>query len=326
MHQFSLGVDRQLRQGLNLQVTYQRLNGRNQLRGIDINTPVLDETTGIIARPDPTSGIVTEIQSTGKSQSDRLTFQTRFQLPSQRGMLNVNYQLGQAKSDFQGATSLPSNSLNPSLDWGPQGQDIRHQFQFGGQVRLPWQVRLQSQLRVRSGPAYNVTTGTDNNRDGVINDRPDGVTRNSRRGDATWDISQVSLQKSFGFGGPRPDGGGQGNGGGRGGNQGGGGGGGNFPGGNFPGGGNQGGGNQGGGNQGGGGGGQGGGGNFQGGNFRGNNNSTSRYSVDFSIQATNPLNRVIHQGYTGNLRSPYFGTATGVGSARRVSFNTSFRF
>ena len=136
---------------LNVQVTYQRQEGRNQLRGIDINTPVLNAETGIVARPDPSFGIVTEIQSTGRSESDRVTFQTRFQLPQQRGMLQLSYQLGKAQGDFQGATSLPSNSLNPELDWGPAGPDIRHQSQFGGKVRLPYHFRLQSQLPVPLG-------------------------------------------------------------------------------------------------------------------------------------------------------------------------------
>src|SRR5262249_47546730 len=104
-HQSSVGVQQQLFPNVNLQVTYLRQEGRNQLRGIDINTPVYDETTGLFARPDPNSGIVTQIRSTGHSVSNRVTFQTRFQLPNQRGMLQVSYQLGKAMSDFSGATS-----------------------------------------------------------------------------------------------------------------------------------------------------------------------------------------------------------------------------
>src|SRR4030095_17092253 len=72
---------------------------------------------------------------------------------------------------------------------------------------LPWQIRLQSQRNVRSAPAYNFTTGSDNNKDGVVNDRFEGVGRNSLRGESTWEIRQASLSKIFGFGGPRGDGG-----------------------------------------------------------------------------------------------------------------------
>jgi len=322
VHQSSIGVQQQLASNLSLQVTYQKLVGRNQYRGIDINYGdlVFDGVNFVRVRPDPTSNIVTEIQSTGRSESDRVTFQTRYQLPNSRGFFQFAYQLGKAKADFSGATSLPSDSAHPELDWGPQGQDIRHQMQLGGSIRLPWQIRLQSQLNVRSAPAYNFTTGSDNNKDGVVNDRFDGVGRNSLRGESTWEIRQASISKIFGFGGPRADGGNSGG----------------NPGGGNPGGGNPGGGGfrgpnnqQGGGFQGGGGN-SGGGGGFQGGgNFRGNNNNNgnnSRYQIEFAISAQNPLNRVVRTGYTGNIRSPFFGTATTINPARKITFNTSFRF
>jgi hypothetical protein len=296
-HQSSIGVQQQILPNVNLQVTYLHQEGRNQLRGLDINTPIFDPGSGLFLRPDPTSGIVTQIQSTGHSTNNRLTFQTRFQLPNQRGMLQVAYQLGKQMSDFSGATSLPSNSLNPAVDWGPSGADVRHQGQIGGFIRLPKDFRFQGNFQVRSAPAFNWTTGIDNNRDGVINDRPDGVTRNSLRGQGYWNVTQFSIQKAIGFGGPRSTNDtnqGQGRGG-------------NFnP--NF----------------------QGNGGNFRGGGRGGGNNfgnaSNQRYQISFSLRAQNPLNRVIETGYTGNERSPFFLLPTTVQSARRIEFETQFRF
>jgi hypothetical protein len=38
------------------------------------------------------------------------------------------------------------------------------------------------------------------------------------------------------------------------------------------------------------------------------------------------LNRVIQTGYTGNERSPFFLLPTTVQSARRIEFETQFRF
>ncbi len=302
-HQSSIGVQQQIFPNVNLQVTYLHQEGRNQLRGIDINTPVFDPSTGLIARPDPGYGIITQIQSTGHSTNNRLTFQTRFQMPNQRGMLQVAYQLGKQMSDFSGATSLPMDSLNPEADWGPSGADIRHQGQIGGFLRLPKDFRFQGNLQIRSAPAFNWTTGVDTNHDGVINDRPDGVTRNSLRGQGYWNVTQFSIQKAVGFGGPRQTNQSQGQG-----QQGGRGQGGNFnP--NF---------------QGGGGGGfQGGG---RGGNFNNGNAGNQRYQINFSLRAQNPLNRVIETGYTGNERSPFFLLPTTVQSARRIEFETQFRF
>jgi hypothetical protein len=46
---------------------------------------------------------------------------------------------------------------------------------------------------------YNVTTGFDNNKDTVINDRPAGLGRNSVRGKGRWEIgSRFSWGKDFG--------------------------------------------------------------------------------------------------------------------------------
>jgi uncharacterized membrane protein YgcG len=292
VHQASLGVQQQIADNMSVQVTYRRLLGRDQLRGRDINYGSLEMVNGTLlrVRPDPASGIVTQIESTGRSESNQLSVQLRRMFrrgDTTLGFMNANYSLGESLSNFSGATSLPSDSLNQDLDWGPNGQDVRHQFQLMGMIQLPYDVRFQSRLQVRSAPAYNLTTGRDNNLDGVVNDRPDGVTRNSLRGDPTWHISTISLQKTIGFGGPRTDGGsGRSGGGGGGGFRGGGGG---------------------------------------GGGFRGGGGD-SRYNVQLSMNVSNPLNRVVRQGYTGNMLSPYFGTATGVAQARRVEFSTSFRF
>jgi hypothetical protein len=76
-----------------------------------------------------------------------------------------------------------------------------------------------------------------------------------------------------------------------------------------------------------GGGGQGGQGGFgrQGGQGnQGNNNS--RFSMEISLQAQNLLNHVTYTGYTGNLSSRFFGTATSVGGARDVNLSVRFNF
>jgi len=52
----------------------------------------------------------------------------------------------------------------------------------------------------------------------------------------------------------------------------------------------------------------------------------SRYSVEFFINAQNPLNRVIPLAYGGVLGSRYFGTPTLVQNARRVNLGLSLRF
>jgi hypothetical protein len=267
------------------------------MRSVNINAPV----DGV--RPNTAFGDITQFQSTGRTQSDRLTVQTNFRyvLRQQQSQFRFSYQLGQEKNFADGATSLPTNNLNPDVDWGPSRQDIRHRFQAQGTVPLVYGIRVTPNFNVQSGVPYNHTTGFDDNNDGAFNDRPTGVTRNSLRGDWTWGLNlNVNKRINLGRLPTATPGRAQGNalnfaqqgGGGFGGAQGGGG------------------------NQGGFGG-------NRGGN-QGNNNS--RYSMELFAQASNVLNHVSPQGYTGNMSSRFFGQATGVSQARDLNVGVRFNF
>lgn len=297
VHQASLSYDRQLTPWLTLQSSYQMLRGRYTMRSINVNAP----ENGI--RPNSAFGDITQFQSTGRTRSDRLTIQSNFRLliRQQQSQIRFSYQLGQEKNFADGATSLPSNNLNPDVDWGPSRQDIRHRFQVQGTVPLVYGVRVTPNFNVQSGVPYNQTTGFDDNNDGAFNDRPDGVTRNSLRGDWTWGLN-LNVNKRINLGRlptPATPGRAQGNAL------------------NFA-------------QQGGGGfGGQGGGGNQGGfGGNRGGNqgNQNSRYSIELVAQASNVLNHVSPTGYTGNMSSRFFGLATGVSQARDLNVSLRFNF
>jgi hypothetical protein len=294
VHQASIGVSHRLTPTLEIQASYQVLRGYDQMRSININAPI----DGV--RPDPTRGNVTQFESTGRSKSDSVSVQTMFRVPSRQMFMRFGYTLGQSKNHADGATSLPSNSLDPDSDWGPSRQDIRHRIQAMAQVPVLFGVRTGVQFNAQSGVPYNMTTGRDDNRDGVFNDRPAAVTRNSLRGDPTWNVS-LNVSRRFEIGGTEnPVAGGP---------QGGG------PGGaplfaQGPGGGGRGGGGFGGGRGGG----------------RGGPNGGSRYSIEVFANAQNVLNRVNRTGYTGNLMSPFFGQATGVGRPREVNVGLRFNF
>jgi hypothetical protein len=279
------------------------------MRAVNVNAP---DEFGV--RPEPTVGTVTQFESTGRSMSDRLTVNLNYRVPQKRIFMGGSYTLGQVKNHADSATALPANSHDPDAEWGPSFQDVRHRAQ--AMINVPFFVgaRINLQGQAQSASPYNITTGTDNNLDGVVNDRPAGVGRNSARGSARFDLS-ARLSRQFAFG---PQRGQTGNG--RGGNpQGGGNGrGGNIPAGGFPGGANP----QFG--QGGGPGGPGGQGGPGGGNFNGGGNQ--RFSAEVWISANNVLNRVNYLNYVGNLRSPFFGQATSAAQARRVEVGMNFRF
>jgi hypothetical protein len=162
-------------------------------------------------------------------------------------------------------------------------------------VNVPIVFGIRSTLNVnaQSGIPYTITTGLDDNRDGVLNDRPAGVGRNTARGNATWTMN-LRVSKTIGLGGATAAGpAGAGGGGPRGGGR--------------PGVSEQ--------------RGQGAGGNGGGGGVLG-----SRYSLELFVSADNMLNAVNYGGYSGNMLSKYFMQPTSAQAARRVQVGMGFRF
>jgi hypothetical protein len=294
VHQASIGYDRQLTPNMTLQTSYQMLRGRNRMRSRNINAPGPDpDGDGPLrgVRPNPQFGDITQFESTGRSLSDRLNLGLQFRIPSRQMFMRVNYTLGQEKNHADSATSLPSDSLNPDVDWGPSRQDIRHRLQIQGQPPAFFGIRSSINFNRNSGVPYNWTTGFDDNDDGVFNDRPFGVTRNSLRGKPTWTLN-MNLSRRFALGGLRTPGtpanavGGalfqRGGGGGFGG----------------PGGGN-----------------------------RGGGNNNARYAVEIFANASNILNHVTYTGYSGNESSTrFFRQPTSVGQARDINVGLRFNF
>jgi carboxypeptidase family protein len=299
VEQASIGVDRPIGQFLTLQSSYQWQRGHNQLRSRNINAP---DEFGV--RPDPSAGTVTQIESDGRMASDRLTLNANYRIPQRNIFFNVGYTLANVKNHANNATSLPANSRDPDAEWGPSSQDIRHRMFTTVNYTFPFGIRANISNQYSSAAPYTITTGSDNNRDGVSNDRPAGVGRNTERSASRFDTN-LRVTRNFGFGGSRTVEGGGGPGGGPvirggGGPQGGGGG-----------------------RGGPGGGGGGGGGGGRGGGAAGNN---QRFSMEVYAQAFNLFNRVNYGNFSGNLRSPFFGRPTSAAQARRVEVGMQFRF
>jgi hypothetical protein len=302
VQQASIGVDRPIGQFLTLQSSYQWQRGHNQLRSRNINAP---DEFGM--RPDPSAGTVTQIESDGRMASNRLTLNANYRIPQRNIFFNVGYTLADVKNHANNATSLPANSRDPDAEWGPSSQDIRHRMFTTVNYTMPFGIRANISNQYSSAAPYTITTGSDDNRDGVSNDRPAGVGRNTERSASRFDTN-LRVTRNFGFGGSRTVEGGGGPGGGEGG-RGGGGGGPVIRGGGGP--------------QGGRGGPGGGGGGGRGGGADGN---TQRFSMEVYAQAFNLLNRVNYGNFSGNLRSPFVGRPTSAAQARRVEVGMQFRF
>ena len=109
----------------------------------------------------------------------------------------VGYTLGSAKTIADNGT--PSNHYDLMADWGPTSNDVRHRFVSNVIYELPWGFQVGTILTANSAPPYNITLGTDANRDGDNNDRPAGVEFNAGRGDAFFQ-TDIRTSKKVRFG------------------------------------------------------------------------------------------------------------------------------
>ena len=116
IHQASIGFDKNLKEWMGVRADYMWTRGYNVLRSTNINAPA----DGV--RPDPTIGNISEISSTGRSASDRLSVGLNLRVPQRRIFGNVMYQLGSVRNNADSALSLPGDSNNPDADWGPAMQ------------------------------------------------------------------------------------------------------------------------------------------------------------------------------------------------------------
>ena len=286
LHQASIGVERTLFETLRVMTTYMMMRGRDQFRAANLNAPVLGGPGP--ARPDPSLGNVNQLESTGRTEVDRWMVNVNYAIPERRFFMGANYQLARSNNHADNPFALPADNYDLEAEWGPSAQDVRHRFFGMVNFGLPKGLRMGIFTQGQSASPYTIITGVDANRDTVVNDRPEGVGRNSARGSAIWNLN-ARLSRAFGFGPqrqtdgqPRIRGGG---GGGRGPRGGGGG----------P-------------------------------MMMMMDGSNQRYRLEFYLQAFNILNRVNYQGYVGNLRSPDFGTPVSAGPARRIEMGMNFGF
>lgn len=290
IHQGMGAVERALTASLRVNLGYTYRQGSDLLRGVNINAP---DANGV--RPLPSIGNTIEIRSLGRLREHEVSVGANGRVPWRSLFLGVRYSYGRAFDDGNGPTWLAANPLQPD-EWGPAASDARHRASLMMSLVPYSRVRLSLNARANSARPYTVTTGRDENGDTVINDRPAGVGRNTRRGDGVMGADlRLSLRIS---GASRPDGppGGGGNG--------------------VPGGGPGGPGGPPGGVGGPGAGGPSGG--FGRGERQDQVPAERTVSSELFVQVFNLFNTVNLTGFSGVLTSPFFGRPTSAQAARRL--------
>jgi hypothetical protein len=339
--QSTASIERLFPGGITLTTSFVNTRTLHLLRTRNINAPV-----GGVRPLGDARGNVYQYESSGILNQNQLivSANTRF---NPNLSIFANYTLGKANSDTDGAGTFPADNYDLSNEYGRSALDVRHRFFLGGSISAPWGIRLNPLIFASTGSPFNIITGFDDNGDTLVTDRPAFASastlpqnlRSTRFGD--FDINplpgtpviprnygqnpgqltvNLRINKNFGFGdvpgaaarrtaanGQTPAGGEDTTAAAAGGRRGG-----------------RGGGRPGGAGRAGGGGprgGGGGGGPFGGGGIfggaGGGGSEQKRYNVSLGININNIFNRTNPAGFTGNLRSRFFGIATQSGGGFR---------
>ena len=188
----SIGIERQLSRSSTLSANWINLTSRHMFRSLDTNAPL---PNGDLVRPDPALGQNQQFQSEGVQTGNvlELTFRghlTRFF----NGQ--AQYRLSKTYNNTSGINFFPANSYDPQAEWARSNTDQRNRFNLLGTVHAGKWIELGTILQLYSGAPFDITTGADNNGDGVLTDRPAGVPRNSGHGPGYADLD-LNLSHNF---------------------------------------------------------------------------------------------------------------------------------
>lgn len=173
MYQWTAGVERQLPFNSSMSVFYIGSRTLHVLRARNINAPICPDQIDCdtAPRPFPDSGPITQFESSGINNQNRLMVTLRSSI-ARRFTVFGNYGYGFTKSDADGTGSFPAYSYDLTDEYGRSSGDIRHTFNLGGNISLPWDFSLRPMITANSGSPYNLIRGEDTNRDGINNERP----------------------------------------------------------------------------------------------------------------------------------------------------------
>ncbi len=167
--QSHLGVEHDFPKHWHAQVNLYLVHGWDLLRSRDINSPLDGTANG--PRPFEANTNLYQFQQTGRIGGNVL-----FAGIDQHSLKHLQIFAGYIRMDLRGdadaATEFPQNSYSDAGEIARPTWEATHHLIAFASYSLPHAVNLSTQFDAASGVPYNVTTGFDNNGDGVFNDRP----------------------------------------------------------------------------------------------------------------------------------------------------------
>ncbi len=180
--QYNLGAEWQVGTAGAFEVNATRVLGYHQALLRDLNPVIGTDAQGVPIHRDGTIGSIAAIVSEGRSWYEGLSLTYHHRGPG--AWYTAGYTLSRAEDlgpdPLKGGISLPPDSDNLTQERGLSDSDRRHRFVLVGEAPLPWLgLRASGMVSLASAAPFNVTTGRDENLDGITTDRPPGVRRNT---------------------------------------------------------------------------------------------------------------------------------------------------
>ena len=202
---FTGAADQAVTPKLRLGVVYNYMRRENIGRGLNLNAP----DGGV--RPDPTFSNIIEAVSDASARQHTIGFNYQIGglpppvLPTNAPRIDWTrifvlgqYTYGVWNNNFEGQFAPPPSGTL-ATEWGPTSTDATHRTNVTVVAQTLKNLQTQLNVNLASSLPYTLRTGHDDNGDLIFNDRPEGVGRNTARGDSQWTVNAV-FQYSFQFG------------------------------------------------------------------------------------------------------------------------------
>ena len=193
----SFGVDQRLHRLVQTTTTYAFQRGSSIYRGLNRNAPVDG------SRPDLLYGNIIEVVSDARSRQHEVQFAMTVNpgalLPAfnaplvkwDRVTVFSNYTWMNLKNNSDGAFATPATG-SLAEEWGSAPFHVPHRFNVTLNNQIVRNLLAQVNFNTASGNPYTIRTGFDENGDLIFNDRPDGIGRNTERGERQWNLNMAA--------------------------------------------------------------------------------------------------------------------------------------
>ncbi len=161
--QTAVGIDQQLFGGATVSINYLNARGVHQFNS---------ENTTFVQNGGPTltGPIQYQYQSEGAFRQNQMIVNVNYR-PNRAISLFGFYSLNFASANTGGISSFATRPGNLGADYGRAVYDVRNRLFLGGNFALKYGIAASPFMVANSGTPFNLTTGTDNNLDTVINER-----------------------------------------------------------------------------------------------------------------------------------------------------------